>query len=286
MEGTNQNVKENDEITIDLTELFMTLWSKAHMIILAGILLGLLAFVGTKLFLTPIYTSTTKFYVLNKTSDTGSVTYNDLQTGTQLTKDYAELVKSRPVLEEVISVLNLDMETEELAKKITVTTPTDTRVMSINVEDPQPKQARDIADAVRQAVSIQIKAIMDVDSVQAVENANLPDHPSSPSVMKNTLIGAILGILIAAGIIILVFMLDDTVKTPEDVETYLGLNVLASIPVYDGTSAKNKKRVNGQIKPKKYTFYTKLTQILRGIMENSFIKIIEILPFNKRQNAK
>ena len=119
MEGTNQNVKENDEITIDLTELFMTLWSKAHMIILAGILLGLLAFVGTKLFLTPIYTSTTKFYVLNKTSDTGSVTYNDLQTGTQLTKDYAELVKSRPVLEEVISVLNLDMETEELAKKIT-----------------------------------------------------------------------------------------------------------------------------------------------------------------------
>ena len=111
----------------------------------------------------------------------------------------------------------------------------------INVEDPQPKQARDIADAVRQAVSIQIKAIMDVDSVQAVENANLPDHPSSPSVMKNTLIGAILGILIAAGIIILVFMLDDTVKTPEDVETYLGLNVLASIPVYDGTSAKNKK---------------------------------------------
>ena len=182
------------------------------MIILAGILLGLLAFVGTKLFLTPIYTSTTKFYVLNKTSDTGSVTYNDLQTGTQLTKDYAELVKSRPVLEEVISVLNLDMETEELAKKITVTTPTDTRVMSINVEDPQPKQARDIADAVRQAVSIQIKAIMDVDSVQAVENANLPDHPSSPSVMKNTLIGAILGILIAAGIIILVFMLGDTVN--------------------------------------------------------------------------
>ena len=214
------------------------------MIILAGILLGLLAFVGTKLFLTPIYTSTTKFYVLNKTSDTGSVTYNDLQTGTQLTKDYAELVKSRPVLEEVISVLNLDMETEELAKKITVTTPTDTRVMSINVEDPQPKQARDIADAVRQAVSIQIKAIMDVDSVQAVENANLPDHPSSER-NENTLIGAILGILIAAGIIILVFMLDDTVKTPEDVETYLGLNVLASIPVYDGTSAKNKKRVKG-----------------------------------------
>lgn len=173
------------------------------------------------------------------------MTYNDLQTGSQLTKDYAELVKSRPVLEEVISVLNLDMDTEELADKITVTTPTDTRVMSINVRDAEPKQARDIADAVRQAVGIQIQDIMDVDSVKTVEEANLPDSPSSPSVMRNTLIGAILGILISAGIIILVFMLDDTVKTPEDVETYLGLNVLASIPVYDGANAKNKKRVKG-----------------------------------------
>ena len=241
MEGTNQNVKENDEITIDLTALFMTLWSKAHIIILSGILLGLLAFVGTKLFITPMYTSTTRFYVLTRTTDTGNVTYNDLQTGSQLTKDYAELVKSRPVLEEVISVLNLDMDTEELADKITVTTPTDTRVMSINVRDAEPKQARDIADAVRQAVGIQIQDIM----VKTVEEANLPDSPSSPSVMRNTLIVAILGILISAGIIILVFMLDDTVKTPEDVETYLGLNVLASITVYDGANAKNKKRVKG-----------------------------------------
>ena len=238
MEGTNQNVKENDEITIDLTELFMTLWSKAHIIILSGILLGLLAFVGTKLFITPMYTSTTKFYVLTKTTDSGNVTYSDLQTGSQLTK-------SRPVLEEVVSVLNLDMDTQELADKITVTTPTDTRVMSINVEDAQPKQARDIADAVRQAVGIQIQEIMDVDSVKTVEEANLPDSPSSPSVMRNTLIGAILGILISAGIIILIFMLDDTVKTPEDVETYLGLNVLASIPIYDGANTKNKKRVKG-----------------------------------------
>lgn len=245
MEGTNQNVKENDEITIDLTELFMTLWSKAHIIILSGILLGLLAFVGTKLFITPMYTSTTKFYVLTKTTDSGNVTYSDLQTGSQLTKDYAELVKSRPVLEEVVSVLNLDMDTQELADKITVTTPTDTRVMSINVEDAQPKQARDIADAVRQAVGIQIQEIMDVDSVKTVEEANLPDSPSSPSVMRNTLIGAILGILISAGIIILIFMLDDTVKTPEDVETHLGLNVLASIPIYDGANTKNKKRVKG-----------------------------------------
>lgn len=245
MEGTKQNVRENDENMIDLLEILMRLWGKAHLIILAGILTGLLAFLGTKLLITPMYTSTTKFYVLSKTGDTGSVTYTDLQTGSQLTKDYAELVKSRPVLEEVISVLNLDMGTEELAGKISVTTPTDTRVMAIQVEDSQPKVARDIADAVREAVSIQIKNIMDVDSVKTVEKANLPKGVSSPNVMRNTVLGVILGMFLVAAIIVVIYLLDDSLKTPEDIERYLGLNVLASIPVYNGKNTGNKKHVKG-----------------------------------------
>lgn len=245
MKENNQNVKEKEEMIFDISGLFMNLWSKAHIIILAGILTGLLAFLGTKLLITPMYTSTTKFYVLSKTDTAGSVTINDLQTGTQLTKDYAELVKSRQVLEEVISVLNLDMETEELENKITVSTPTDTRVMSINVKDSQPKVARDIADAVRQAVAIQIKEIMDVDSVKTVEEANLPKETSSPNVMLNTVLGVIIGIFLVAAIIILIYVFDDSVKTPDDVETYIGLNVLASIPIYDGSNVKNKKHVKG-----------------------------------------
>ncbi|OUP64775.1 protein-tyrosine kinase [Drancourtella sp. An177] len=245
MEGTKRNTRERDEVTIDLTELFMALWRKVHIIVLAGIFVGLLALVGTKLFVTPMYTSTTKFYVSSQTDQNTSVTYTDLQTSTQLTKDYAELVKSRPVLEEVISVLDLDMKPQALASKITVTTPADTRVMSISVVDADPKQAKDIADAAREAVSVQIKEIMNVDSVKPVEKANLPEGPSSPNVMRNAMIGGILGVLLAAGIIVLIFLLDDTIKTPEDVENYLGLNVLASIPIYEGTGAKNKKRVKG-----------------------------------------
>lgn len=245
MEGTKQNVRENDENMIDILEILMRLWSKAHLIILAGILTGLLAFLGTKLLITPMYTSTTKFYVLSKAEGAGSVTAGDLQLGSQLIKDYAELVKSRPVLEEVISVLNLDMETEELAGKITVTTMADTRVMAIQVEDSEPKVARDIADAVREAVSIQIKNIMDVDAVKTVENANLPKEASSPNVIKNTALGALLGMLLVAAVIVVIYLFDDSVKTPEDIERYLGLNVLASIPVYNGKNTGNKKHVKG-----------------------------------------
>ncbi|MGN1167487.1 MAG: YveK family protein [Lachnospiraceae bacterium] len=232
---------DNDEITIDLTELIAELWSKFHIILLSGILLALVAFVGTKFLITPMYTSVTKVYVLSKQDSSSGVTYSDLQVGTQLTKDYVELVKSRPVLEQVVAVLNLDMETDELANMITAETQTDTRIITIKIENEDPKRAKEIADAVREAVSIQIKDVMDADSVNTVEDGSLPKAPSSPNVMKNIILGGMLGVLLAAGIIIVRFMMNDTIKTPEDVERYLGLSVLTSVPIQGGSKKSNKK---------------------------------------------
>lgn len=225
---------ENDEITIDISELLSVLWSKAYIILLAGILTALFAFVGTKLFITPKYTSSTSMYMLTKNSSESGITNSDLQTGTQLTQDYMEMVKSRSVLEQVISVLNLDMTTGELSECISTENKTDTRILTIKVENEDPKVAREIADAVREAASITIKEIMDIDAVNTIEEANLPENPSSPSVMKNTAIGGMLGIIIAVGIIVLIYILDDTIKTPDDVEDRLGLNVLTSIPIQEG----------------------------------------------------
>ncbi|CUP45209.1 YveK family protein [Dorea amylophila] len=241
-EKMNPRIVEEDELTIDLGELFRVLLSKVHIIILAAILMALVAFVGTKLFVTPMYTSVTKMYVLAKdeNSTTSSSNYSELTAGSMLTKDYMELVKSRPVLEKTISVLNLKMQPAELANMISVSTPTDTRIMTVSVESANPKQAKEIADAVREAVSVQIKEIMSVDSVNTVEEGNLPTSPSSPNTMKNMMLGGILGFVIAAGIITLIYLLDDTIKTPEDVENYLGLNVLTSIPIQSG-AAKSKK---------------------------------------------
>lgn len=234
---------ENDDVNIDLTELFLAVWNKIHLVILAGIFMALLAFVGTKVFITPLYSSTTKMYVLTKQDSSAGVTYSDIQTGTQLTKDYMELVKSRPVLEQVIAVLNLDMEIEELERLITVETPTDTRILTIVVENQDPKTAKEIADALRESVSIQITEIMDADSVNTFEEGNLPKEPSSPSLVKNMAIGGVLGVIIALAIIVLIFVLDDTIKTPDDVEHYLGLNVLTSIPIQEGV--KKSKKVKG-----------------------------------------
>lgn len=239
--GTMNQEIQDDEVTIDLMELFHALWAKKTIIILSAILMALVAFVGTKLFVTPKYTSVTKLFVMAKNDDnSASATYTDLQTGSMLTKDYMELVKSRPVLEKTISKLKLNMEPEELAGMITTETPTDTRIMSISVESDNPKESKQIADTLRKAVSVQITEIMNADSVNTVEEGNLPKSPSSPNTMKNMMLGAVLGLVISMGIIVLIFMLDDTIKTPDDVEKYLGMNVLTSIPIQEG-SGKPKK---------------------------------------------
>lgn len=238
----NQEIQD-DEVTIDLMELFSALWAKKTIIILSAILMALVAFVGTKIFVTPKYTSVTKLFVMTKNDDnSANATYTDLQSGSMLTKDYMELVKSRPVLEKTISKLNLKMEPEDLEKMITTETPADTRIMSISVECESPKEAKQIADTLRKAVSVQIKEIMNADSVNTVEEANLPIKASSPNVGKNMLLGAFLGLIVSIGIVILVFVLDDTIKTPDDVEKYLGMNVLTSIPIQEGSSKPKKAK--------------------------------------------
>lgn len=243
----NQNISD-DEIEIDLVELFMVLKSKLHIILLSGILAALLAFIGTKLLMTPMYTSVTKMYVLSRQDSSAGVTYSDLQTGSQLTKDYAELVKSRPVLEQVIAVLNLDMEPEDLAENITVETPTDTRILSISVESDNPKEAKEIADTLRETVSSEIKEIMHAESVDTIEDGNLPKEPSSPSLKKNMVLGGALGVFLALAILIFIFLRDDTIKNPDDVEQYLGLNVLTSIPIKGKVQKPKKVKIPAQKK--------------------------------------
>lgn len=238
----NQEI-ENDEITIDLLDLFSVLWSKVHLILLAGIITALAAFMFTQLFLTPKYTSSTSMYMLTKSEGTQGITTNDLQTGTQLTQDYMEMVKSRAVLEQVISVLNLDMTTGELADMITTENKENTRILTISVENEDPEVAQEIADALRESASVKIQEIMEIDAVNTIEEANLPVSPSSPSVGKNTAIGGLIGIVLAMGMIVLIYLLDDTVKTPDDVENYLGLNVLTSIPIQEGETVKKVKKV-------------------------------------------
>ena len=136
-----QNLQDNTDIEIDVLELFHVLLNKFWIILLAGIIAGLAFIGGTILFITPQYESTTKMYVLSK-QDNNTLTQQDMQTSLSLTKDYAELIKSRTVTEGVIAQLNLDLTHEDLLKKMTVDSATDTRILSITETDRKKKKKK------------------------------------------------------------------------------------------------------------------------------------------------
>lgn len=239
------------ETEIDLRDIMMCLASNAVIIILSALIGAFGMFLISSTLMKQKFESSTKIYVLNQ-QDNQTVTYSDLQTGSQLTKDYAELIVSRTVTTQVIADLDLqnkypdmaDIIPEELAEMIDVTTQQDTRILKITVTDTNPTRAQDIANAVRIASSDQIYQVMDIKAVNVVDYANLPENPVSPDLMKNAVMGALIGFIIAAAIVIVRYLLDDTIKTPDDVERYLGLSVLASIP-YDesiDTGRKGKRR--------------------------------------------
>ena len=236
----NQTVNNNDEVEIDLGEVFHLLLSKLGVIVLSGIVFCLAAVMGTMLLITPKYESTTKIVVLSK-QDSSTLTNQDIQTSTSLTKDYAELIKSRTVTEGVITQLNLDMTHEELLKKMTVDSATDTRILSISVRDADPYVASEIANAIRDVAANHIKNVMDIDAVNVVETANIPEQKVSPSISKNGVIGGLVGVLIAAAVILISYLSNDTIKTQEDVERYLKLSTLGTIPMSE-EDRKNKKK--------------------------------------------
>ena len=234
--GTNQD----DEIEIDLKELFYVIKRKLWIILLTGIV-GAVGFgLFTAMVMKPVYTSSTMLYIVNKTTTLTSLT--DLQLGTKLTKDYKVLVTSRPVTGQVITNLDLNLSHEQLVKKIKVDNPTDTRILTISVEDTDPYMAKSIADEFASVASARMAEIMDSAPPNIVEEAYLPTQKTKPSITKNTMIGGLAGVFLAGAIILVLFVMNDAIKTPEDVEKYLGLNTLATIPVFEGeTGAKKKK---------------------------------------------
>lgn len=233
--------KRNDEIEIDLQELFLVILNKFLVIFLTGVILGLVGFILSKFVLTPQYESITKIYVLSKQNET-NITYSDLQMGSQLTKDYKELIISRPVLENVIVEQGLELEYAQLKNKIDVTIPNDTRIITITVTDASPYEAMNIANSIREYSADQIAKVMDIKAVNVVEEASLPSKPASPNIIKNTLIGILIGIVFAIALIVVRFVMDDTIKNQEDIETRLGISTLAIIPLQNVKSSKSRKK--------------------------------------------
>ena len=228
MEKITHQHLDDDEIVIDFRELFYEFKRRIWWILLAAVLGTGAAGAYSYYLLTPQYISEAKIYVLSK--ETTLTSLADLQMGTQLTQDYKELIGSRPVMQEVINTLNLDITYRQLAEKLKLENPKDTRILYLTVTDPNPYMAKAIVDEIANAASDYIGEIMEMTPPKLIEDGMVATVQTSPNVKKNAAVGGLVMLVLACGVITLSVIMNDTIRSEEDVFKYLELPVLAVVP--------------------------------------------------------
>ncbi|MFH0385495.1 YveK family protein [Streptococcus sp. A18] len=222
------NNQESNVMEIDVLYLLKNLWRNKFLILLSALLGVSVAFAYSVFVVTPQYNSTTRIYVVNKVADSGqNLTAQELQAGTYLVKDYKEIILSQDVLSKVTEELNLD---EELANKVSVSIPVDTRIVSITVRDADPNEAARIANGLRAEAAQKIIDVTKVSDVTTLEEARPAEHPSTPNTKRNIVLGFLVGAFLAVALVLVKEVLDDRIKRPEDIEEKMGLPLLGVVP--------------------------------------------------------
>ena len=225
------NNQENQAVEIDVFAMLKTLWKRKFSIVLVALVFAIAAFGYSAFLAKKEYQSTSRIYVVSRQNqDNNALTNSDLQAGSYLVKDYREIILSQNVLTQAIEELKLDMTPAELSKKISVSVPTDTRILSITAKDGDPKEAARIANGLRNVAAEKIISVTKVSDVTTLDEAEVPQSPSSPNIRRNVLLGFIAGAGLMVVLLVVVEVLDDRVKRPEDIEELMGLALLGIVP--------------------------------------------------------
>jgi len=223
--------QEKDLIQLDIMLLLRRIWEKRVLIVLVTLLFTVASLAVSIFVITPQYSSTTKVYVVNQTKDEKkAITTQDVQLGSLLVKDYKEIILSNKVMEDAAEKSGTGLTAKELAKKVSVEAPKDTRIISITVQDKDPQVASDLANTVKEISADQIKEVTKIDDVTTLEEAKAATSPSSPNILKNGILATALGFILAVAGVVLFELLDDRVKRAEDIEETMGLVLLGVVP--------------------------------------------------------
>ncbi len=231
------------EITIDLVDLFYRLLANWKLILCLALIFAIGMGVYTIYFITPMYSATSIIYVLSPES---ILNMSSLQLGTALTSDYIKVFDMWEVHEEVISNLGLDYSYSKIRSMLSVTNSTGTRMLDIKFTSPSPAEAAAVANEYAKVASKYIQETMATDKPNIMSVALEPTNPVSPNRVRNIALGFILGALLAAGIVVFRFLMDDKLKTAEDIRQYTGLVTLAVVPIEDDEGLEVKKKKKNQ----------------------------------------
>ncbi|HZK57136.1 MAG TPA: Wzz/FepE/Etk N-terminal domain-containing protein [Clostridia bacterium] len=223
----------DQEIELDLKELIQIIQKRLWFIVFATVLAVGAGGIVSFFILEPVYKASTTIMV-GKPSDYiegNQLQVQDLNLNQRLARTYGEVVKSRKVSEDVISQLKLDFTPQQLKDKTSVDLVKDTEFITISVTDTDPKQAAVIANKMAEVFRVRVMDIMKVDNVQVLDDAIVPTSHIKPKPKLNMAIAGVLGMMVSIFVVFLLEYLDSTIKTSEDIEKYLGLSVIGTIPM-------------------------------------------------------
>lgn len=230
--------KKND-IEFDLIELLLYMKKRLWIVVLTVVIFTMGGYLASKLLITPTYTARAQVYIVYdvKADENAEVSeqldddYTQQLMANQIRNDCVVLLSSRNVTSTVIQNLGLNMSAGGLSSQLVIEAEENTRILNISITDTDPQRAARIVNEVCNVGKAWMASELDVDVVRVVEYADVPGAPSSPSPSRNATVAAILGLVAAISIMVIVFLMDDSIRNESDIEHYLGLSTLAEIPV-------------------------------------------------------
>lgn len=226
---------------LDLRKLIVILLEKWWIIVLSVILCSSVTFGIFRFMVDPVYTASTTLYVFNSEDRTsGSLTSSDLTVARSMVTTYVVLLKSDSVLSEVARQTNLGYTTTQIKDMISASSENNTEVIKVMVENTNPEHAQEIANTLLTVGTEKIVKVMKAGSVEVIDEAKLPTTPSGPNVLLNTVIGALLGLMISVMGILLVEMFDTTIKSEEDIKEMFNIPVVGVIPTIPVNASEKK----------------------------------------------
>lgn len=235
------NNNNNQEETIDLFELAKVILKKIWIILICLVIGYAGGYAYSSRGYVARYQASAMIYVYTKTTSVTSLA--DIQIGSILTPDFQIIAQTREVMDAVKEDLGWTNETyESLVGRVNVTNPDNTHMLKITATDTDPVKAANLANSLANQLRFRIAEVMDTDPPSIVSKAIVPSYPLGYSFQRTALLGGLGLAAVAVAVIVIRFLLDDTIKTEEDIEKYLGQNVIGVLPMVSGIAKTSKKK--------------------------------------------
>ena len=223
-------MQTEEEIEINLGELFQLLKQNIKMIVIS-ILIGIIVLgIMTVFFINKKYESTSKLFLKPDVTE-GITDYTQINSNNLMVNNYIEMLKGNNIQSQAADELN--METSKVNAALTISNQTNTQIISITATTTDPELSKQIVDAVVKVFRKEVKETLNVNNIAVVDQAEVATAPVSPNLKINLIIGALLGGFISVGYLFIKFMLDTHIHNKEEAEKYLGIPMLGSIPYFE-----------------------------------------------------